>query len=195
MTQSEQSRASSTSSKLEFWMIILIPFASLVLAAWMYFGGSFLPEGRTHKGVLLDPPLKLEAFDSPLLVDTELEGQWGILVVTDYACEQECRERLHLTRQSYKALDRDTSRVKRYLVSAIPGDLMTDELGSYIKKEHPDLTVIPGSLPDHENNKDERVRVYLTDPLGNVMLWYGKEHDGAQMLKDLERLLKASRIG
>jgi cytochrome oxidase Cu insertion factor (SCO1/SenC/PrrC family) len=37
--------------------------------------------------------------------------------------------------------------------------------------------------------------IYLIDPLGNLVLRYPKNAEPAKMKKDLERLLKYSRIG
>ena len=41
----------------------------------------------------------------------------------------------------------------------------------------------------------QRDHIYLVDPLGNVVLRYPKDADPSRMKKDLERLLKVSRIG
>jgi len=37
--------------------------------------------------------------------------------------------------------------------------------------------------------------IYLIDPLGNLMLRFPRDPDPSRMVKDLQRLLKASRIG
>ena len=37
--------------------------------------------------------------------------------------------------------------------------------------------------------------IYLVDPLGNLMLRFPKDADPNRMKKDIERLLKTSRIG
>jgi hypothetical protein len=37
--------------------------------------------------------------------------------------------------------------------------------------------------------------IYLIDPLGNIVLRYPADPDIKRMAKDLERLLRASRIG
>ena len=37
--------------------------------------------------------------------------------------------------------------------------------------------------------------IYLVDPLGNVILRYPRDPDPRRMIKDLQRLLKVSRIG
>jgi hypothetical protein len=41
----------------------------------------------------------------------------------------------------------------------------------------------------------ERGRLFVVDPLGNLILSYPPDADQARLLKDLERLLNVSRIG
>jgi len=44
----------------------------------------------------------------------------------------------------------------------------------------------PGNVVEH---------IYLVDPLGNLMLRFPPDPDPSRMIKDLERLLRYSRIG
>ena len=37
--------------------------------------------------------------------------------------------------------------------------------------------------------------IYLVDPLGNIMMYYGFDFAGKELLKDLKKLLKNSNIG
>jgi hypothetical protein len=37
--------------------------------------------------------------------------------------------------------------------------------------------------------------IYVIDPLGNLMMRFPRDPDPSRMIKDLSRLLKASRIG
>ena len=180
------------SSRWELYMIFLIPFGGVALAAWMYFGGAFLPEGRNHKGNLLSPMLTLGDFQSENLNTETLAGKWGILVVADGECGQSCKDSLYLTRQAHIALNRNSHRMSRYLVS---GTALATGVQQFIDAEHEGLKVIKGSMPGLPKGENDSVRIFLTDPLGNVMLWYNKEHTGKQILKDMEKLLKASRIG
>jgi hypothetical protein len=50
------------------------------------------------------------------------------------------------------------------------------------------LTQLPAAV-------DARDPIYLMDPLGNLVLRYPRGADPSRMKKDLERLLKVSRIG
>ena len=38
-------------------------------------------------------------------------------------------------------------------------------------------------------------RIYLVDPMGNLMMFYEPDADAKGMVKDLERLLKISYVG
>ncbi|MDF3010766.1 MAG: hypothetical protein K0S03_1562, partial [Burkholderiales bacterium] len=44
----------------------------------------------------------------------------------------------------------------------------------------------PAFTPDH---------IYLVDPLGNLMLRFPREPDPSRIIRDLQRLLRYSRIG
>jgi hypothetical protein len=61
--------------------------------------------------------------------------------------------------------------------------------------EHPDLAVarvdaaVAAALPEGFD------RIYLIDPLGNLVLAWPADPDIKAMAKDLTRLLRASRIG
>ncbi|WP_197685638.1 hypothetical protein [Vreelandella subglaciescola] len=43
-------------------------------------------------------------------------------------------------------------------------------------------------------NPEQEPRIVLVDPFGNVMMHYGPEHSGKDMLKDLKHLLKLSKV-
>jgi hypothetical protein len=41
----------------------------------------------------------------------------------------------------------------------------------------------------------QQPRILVVDPFGNIIMHYGSEHTGKEMLKDLKQLLKLSQIG
>ena len=69
-----------------------------------------------------------------------------------------------------------------------------------LERDHPDVTWVAAaqgnavlkSFPFRDAQRDP---IYLVDPLGNVVLRYPKDADPSRMKKDLERLLRVSRIG
>ena len=42
---------------------------------------------------------------------------------------------------------------------------------------------------------ERKLYIYLVDPLGNLMMRYPRDPDPAKLVKDLQRLLRYSRIG
>ena len=122
---------------------------------------------------------------------SELRGKWVLAVAVPGACDRACTQTLYATRQARTIQGREMERVVRLLV-------VTDADGApaaALVAEHPDLVtarVAPGALAAWPAGDD---RVYLVDPLGNLVLAYPRDPDIKAMAKDVTRLLKASRIG
>jgi hypothetical protein len=95
-------------------------------------------------------------------------------------------------RQVRLALGRNASRVARVFVveDGRPPDPREMEAfpGMEVALASPGAALAPKAAGD-------RVHVYLVDPNGNVMMRWRAEDDPKGMLRDLERLLRASQIG
>ena len=103
-----------------------------------------------------------------------------------------CTEKLVLMRQIRLMLGRDAARVARVFVADDTHPVAPVLLEPFEGM----VTVTPPqglSLPLAPVN--DRAHVYLVDPLGNVMMRWPAGADPRRMLRDLERLLKASQIG
>ncbi len=182
--------------RLEGLLVVALPIIGVLLAAWMYFGSQLIPEGRTNNGVLLSPPLSVDIFASEqLAAEFDDDAHWAVVVTSDGPCDESCRNMLYLARQSHIALDRDRPRVERFLLTPSQQDIMTDEFAKFLQQNHADLAVVKGSIPILDPTQENASHIFVVDPLGNVILWYDKSHDGKELLKDLEKLLKLSRIG
>ena len=118
--------------------------------------------------------------------------KWGLVIVASQSCESECQDVLYQTRQAHIALGRRAERMSRYLVLPQP---VNSDMADILANEHTGVEVLTGTQPSDSAQPEGDIKVFLTDPLGNVMLWYNREHTGKQMLKDIEKLLRASRIG
>ena len=182
----------------QLMVVILVPVLSLGLAWFMYFYGQFVPEGRTNRGELMLPPASFESLGLQSGASgfnlENLEGRWGILVFGSPACNTEvCQDVLYQTRQAHIGLGREAERVVRAYIS-------TEQLNSQeLQKEHPEVfwlnagqagvtkALKTGSWPEN--------RYFIVDPLGNIMMGYQAGQPGGDLLKDLQRLLKASKIG
>lgn len=183
--------------------VALIFFAPLGLSFYLYYGKDWHPGGRVNAGELIEPPRPLPAVVLPLLSggDTQpqlLKGKWTLLYWQHGRCDDECAKRLYDTRQVRLALDREMNRVQRVFV----GDDDCCEMKE-LQAAHPDLIIIRASsadepllalLPTPAGALNSQ-RVYLVDPLGNVMMFYGPGLKSKGMLEDLKRLLRLSSIG
>jgi cytochrome oxidase Cu insertion factor (SCO1/SenC/PrrC family) len=182
-------------------------FVPLALAFWMYYGPSgWRPSGDTSQGDLLEPARPLAAMALPTAGGTATEpdflrGKWTMLYVGDGLCDDRCRKALYLTRQSRIALNKDMDRVQRvFLVTQRCCDR------GFLAAEHPDLLVVrvddPAAaallepFPAYDGVPVAAAgRIYLVDPLGNLLLSYAPSAPDKALLADLKKLLRLSHIG
>ena len=61
--------------------------------------------------------------------------------------------------------------------------------------EHPDLVVVRDAKDALAKWPQGEEPIYLADPLGNMVLAWPRDPDIKKIAKDVERLLRASRIG
>ena len=195
--------AKRTVSRATFICLLAVFLMPLVLASVYYFfpGILPLPASKTH-GELITParPLLQFAANTPkgeTISNEYLKGKWTLAYVSDSNCDLYCEASLFKTRQVRLALGENMARVQRlYLLTGghITGELLT------ILKEHPRMTV--ASLQNSIQlsvmetlGKAPLGKIYIIDPLGNVLMRYGRDATSKGILKDLKKLLRASRIG
>lgn len=115
------------------------------------------------------------------------KGRWVLAFEAPAGCDPSCATALYATRQARTIQNREMERVQR--VWLVPGDGTPDPARL---AEHPDVSVQRGSLAGWPAGAD---RIYLLDPLGNMVLAWPRDPDIKKMASDIQRLLKASRIG
>ena len=169
------------SARAKLALIFVACAAPFVLgwAAW-YFGWG---TGRAGNYGELIPPRTISG--PPL---EELRGKWVLVTFDAAACDAYCEKKLYYLRQVRTAMGKEQDRIERLWVltdSATPRpELLGAIEGTRISRIRP--RDFPGEPVDH---------IYVVDPLGNLMLRYPRDPDPSRMLKDLQRLLKYSRIG
>jgi hypothetical protein len=189
--------------------LALLFFAPLGLAFYLYYGHTtWHPGGRVNAGDLVQPARPLPALALPLWTGDSaaaagntdpnfLKGKWTFLHVGTGPCDQACRTRLYDTRQIRIALDRDMKRVQRVFIA----DAGCCD-AQFLREQHQDLIAIRQSpaaagllalLPARDGSAGPRV--YLVDPLGNLMMSYAADVRPKGMLADMKRLLRLSSIG
>jgi cytochrome oxidase Cu insertion factor (SCO1/SenC/PrrC family) len=187
--------------------VALMFFAPLALSFYLYYGKYWHPGGRVNAGELINPARPLPALALPLAAAASdgaqtnpqfLRGKWTFLYVQQGRCGDECLRHLYDTRQVRLALDREMNRVQRVFI----GDSDCCDLKELLAA-HPDLIAVRSSaaddsllalLPQRSGTLDSH-RVYLIDPLGNLMMFYAADARPKGMLEDMKRLLRLSSIG
>ncbi|RJG07779.1 cytochrome C oxidase subunit I [Noviherbaspirillum cavernae] len=160
------------------------------------------PEGRTNYGSLLDPrtypmpALGTTTLDGKAVVLDDYKGKWIMLQVNDGDCQEPCQTKLYEMRQLRLTQGKDKDRIERvWLVTdnqPVETRLIREYDGTHILRANPNalkawLPVDNGTTPaDH---------IYMIDPLGNLMMRFPKDADPNKIKKDLNKLMKASRIG
>ena len=190
--------------------LALIFFGPLGVSFYLYYGhGSWHPGGRVNAGDLIVPPRPLPSLALPLQSSGETDSEflrrkWTLLYVQQGPCAERCRASLYETRQVRLALDRDMDRVQRVFIA--DGDCCDFQ---FLREQHPDLIAVRMSptaasllafLPRGAGNGSgggdaNAQRIYLVDPLGNLMMSYAPDAKPKGMLEDMKRLLRLSQIG
>lgn len=210
MNDSQMTDRAARRSRTKVLGLVAIFFTPLALAFLLYYGGSHFgsgawrPAGSTNRGDLISPARPLP--DVELATNTgtpfgtkSLHGKWNVIYIGDGSCDARCREALVLMRQTRLALNDDMGRVQRVFLTT--GNCCDE---AYLQAEHQGLMVasvdnstgreLLSVFPDAESI-DRLGRIYIVDPLGNLMMSYNPEAPQKALLEDLKKLLKLSHIG
>ncbi len=189
---------------------LFVLFIGPVGAAWLlyHYVPELHPAGKVNAGELIQPARPLEhgplrSVDGGELPVAALRGRWTLVTMAKGACRGGCETRLHELRQLHAGLNKDIERVRRILLVVQPqGDGGLPALA----QTFPDLMLAQGDgatlqpwLAQFAVGDDlapaRSGRVFLVDPLGNLMMFYSPDSPTQWILKDIRRLLKLSQIG
>lgn len=194
-------------SRVTLLAIFAIALAPMLLASYMYFNKVLVPAGRTNNGILILPPLELDrlglsSIEDEAVTTDQLEGKWALLILHSGDCLESCRESLYKARQVNIALHKEASRVERYLVDFELHKERREggrQLQGYphLKRVFANRLELKAYL-DQQLDADaafEQSYILVVDPIGNVMMYHTPGQSGKNLLEDLKRLLKVSKIG
>ena len=183
-------------------LVALVCLGPVALAAVAYFGpidiGRLAPVLENPDRELLDAPAPLphHALRAPGGRRTPPDWaryRWSLIYAKIAPCHGGCAEHLARLMRIHVALGRDGRRAQRVFLTADEDFRMTGDPGllvGYIEYDR-DAELVRVLGPAHL----ERGSFFVVDPLGNLVMRYPVEADQARLLRDLERLLDASRIG
>ncbi|MBI5461741.1 MAG: hypothetical protein HY941_06100 [Gammaproteobacteria bacterium] len=179
-------------------VLIFALFALPLAVAWLLnFVGDFTPGATVNHGALVQPvrPVSAEG-----LLDAQgaavdiayFRGEWTLLFRQTGECGDACHQTLYVLRQVRLAQGKNIDRVRRMLL--LDGVAMPAWTGD-VAQHYPGLTIARAATPKAAAVFPPAGRLYLVDPLGNLMMEYALDADPRGIIKDLERLLRISYVG
>lgn len=182
--------------RVQLFLISLAFFGPLILATWLYFnGGGFRPEGKTNHGELLEPMVNIgEALPGASIHDHN-DGHWLLVYSNGGPCDEVCEYALLTLRQSRLMLGQEMDRLLRVFLH---GESLPDTV--FLADQHAGLITLrdgnfSGLLEKQRPAGLKAGGYFLIDPLGNLVMYFKPDIDPGEMVEDIERLLKLSRIG
>ena len=180
--------------------VITLAFVSPLLVADVIASGD-----KSNHGDLITPPrplADLPLHDPVAAKDYQLHGKWNLLYLGDRCAGETCLDNLYRMRQIHAAMDKHSLRVQRVLLlreqdAAALRSILTPYAGQRIIKA--DAAARARLIPLFKLDAGDKPlltrRLYIIDPRGNLMMSYPPAADPRGIIKDLKKLLKASRIG
>jgi hypothetical protein len=181
-------------------------FAPLLASFILYYGSGWRPQGNTNHGELVQPVRQLPPTSLPLWEGNStdpkfLQQKWSYVYLAPGECATECRQALERIRQVRLALAEKMVRVQRvFLYTGECCDqayFTTEQAGLVIAKiDDPAGMSLLEQFPSYgATSALQAGRIYVVDPLGNLMMSYAADAPQKGMLEDMKRLLKLSHIG
>lgn len=193
-------RLSSRIALIALFGLFFLP----IVIAWILnvYPGQWRPQETINHGTLVAPVRDIDTHglfgvdQSPISTDL-LEGKWTLMFLGAGGCQMECQSALYKMRQVRLALGKDMSRVQR--VYALEGQTTSEGRNTWTSDPGVEVAIAneKWAAPFSVDGQDPWAadRVYLLDPEGRLVMYYGPNATGEGILEDLERLLKYSKIG
>lgn len=170
-------------------IIVFVAFIVPLLAAWLILSQHWYEAG-TNKGTLLQPPITLDKQTG------QLPEGWQLGYIAPQNCETSCENTLYVMNQVDVAIGKDTDRLTPVVLHP------SESRQADFNHSAPHITqLVTPELISQLSELPENT-VFIIDPMHNVMLYYPTHEDKEQMiaegknvLADLRKLLKLSRIG
>lgn len=209
MNAAGQVSVSRARSRLSLLLIIVL-FAAPVAVAWLvfYVFPDWRPSGTSNHGALVVPvrplpTMSLRTAGGDTLDNSYFRGKWTLLYIARGRCDSHCVHRLYKLRQVRLAQGKNIDRLQRLMLWDVDGAAAGEPQDLQAKFPGQAVALLAG--PQRQalveafvlDDKDplRAGRLYLVDPLGNLMMDYEPDAEPRGMIKDLERLLKYSGLG
>ena len=175
--------------------VCIAPFVGSFALYWFWQPSGRINYGELVEGVTVPAATLAPAGDGGKPFDfLQVRGRWLFVTVDSGACDDYCQKKLWKMRQVRLTQGKSLERIERVWLltdtQSVAAHVLKDYEGTWIALAQG--STILNAFPHHHAQRDH---IYLVDPLGNVILRYPKDADPSRMKKDLQRLLRVSRIG
>ena len=172
--------------------LVLATFALPIILAKVALEAQWLDMGVTNKGTLLTNELTLEQLG---LKTTDFEQHWLIIYSLPEQCSIHCQQTLETVHNTYVALGKEMPRV--FPVALYQNELSTEQRQKISQSKWQLL-----AMPEQAKQQIVTSQIFIVDPLGNVFLSHQLPENtkqlpqlGKQILADMKKLLKYSKVG
>lgn len=178
-------------SKTTF-LLMLAAFALPVILAKLALSFNWLNYGVTNKGTLIEQPVTLNQLN---IDSTNFANKWLLLYHPTQQCNSTCQNSMKALYNTYLALGKDKPRV---LPVALLNNQLTNKYSDLKQKSDWHITT---ATPLSESTFPQP-QLLIVDPLGNIILSHQLPTEenqqtlfGKQVLADMKKLLKYSKVG
>ncbi|MES2207417.1 MAG: hypothetical protein V4525_11585 [Pseudomonadota bacterium] len=182
------------SNKFTLWLIIgicVLPLLLSTLIWWMGWG----PSSKTQGGELITAPIQLQhciQVTNDKMLPEGYQHKWLLLWRENPNSVTTTDNRVYLTQQLRLMQGKNRDRIARVFVSEKAYTIPTngnDTVLTLKEKWCSDAKLAPNSHIPYDQ------RVYVVDPIGNIMMVLDATNIPKNLHKDLTRLLSVSSIG
>ena len=184
-----------------FYVLICL-FAGPLILAFILFNThqNWFKQHTINHGQLIVPPKRMNLstmttiYQKPISQNTFL-GKWTLMMAIPSQCDDACQKELYVLQQIKKATGKHQRRIQNIALSRTPAK--HPKLITLINKRFQDTTLLfttPKALHALAGEHPANAKIYIIDPQGNMMMRYALSTKPKAILKDLQRLLKVSKM-
>ncbi len=178
-------------------------FAAPMVAALLWRPTTYVNHGDLVRPARPVTDIGLRAVTGQPVRVSDLWTKWTFVYFAVEPCDEACRRSLHDLAQVRLAQGRHANRVQ--LVAVMPDDVAAADRSAataqqpglmWLTAERETLARLAADFDLGDGGPMAGAqRVYLVDPLGNLMMSYARDIDPTAVRRDLARLLKVSQVG